>query len=173
MRAQIIELLAERGLTLEDVGNLVLQLQQKYNNGLSLNDCTKAVYEVLSKREVQYALFTGIALDILAEKKMLPEPLQQIVETDEPLYGVDEIMALGITNVYGSIGLTNFGFLDKQKVGVLARLDKEEKLREKVHTFLDDLLAGLAAAAAAKLAHSKVAEGNILSNGTELPAVKS
>lgn len=170
MRAHIIKLLEERGVKLEDIGNLVLQLQTKYNNGLSLKDCTQAVYEVLSKREVQYALLTGIALDVLAEQGSLPEPLQEVVETDEPLFGVDEILALSITNVYGSIGLTNFGFLDKQKVGVLARLDQEEKLKKKVHTFLDDLIAGLAAAAAAKMAHARLPDGEYLSQHTPAKA---
>ncbi|EGD50017.1 phosphatidylglycerophosphatase A, partial [Thermoanaerobacter ethanolicus JW 200] len=61
---------------------------------------------------------TGIALDKLAEKDMLEEPLLSILKKDEPLYGIDEILALSITNVYGSIGLTNFGYLDKVKPGI-------------------------------------------------------
>lgn len=155
MKSRVIDLLAQRGVSLPDIGELVYLLQNKYNNGLLLEECTRCVNEVLEKREVQFAILTGIALDMLAEQKVLPEPLQTIVETDEPLYGVDEIMALGITNIYGSIGLTNFGFLDRQKIGVLSRLDHDEKHNGQVHTFLDDLLAGVAAAAAAKLAHSR------------------
>ena len=57
---------------------------------------------VLNKREIVHAVLTGIALDQLAEKKLLPEPLQYLVETDEPLYGIDEIIPLSIVNVYGS-----------------------------------------------------------------------
>jgi phosphatidylglycerophosphatase A len=104
----------------------------------------------LAKREVQYALYTGIALDKLAEQKLLPEPLQKILETDEPLYGVDEILALSITNVYGSIGLTSFGYLDKEKIGIIANLNNK---KNGVHVFLDDLVAGVAAAASARIAH--------------------
>lgn len=165
MKSRVIDLLAQRGVSLPDIGELVYLLQNKYNNGLLLEECTRCVNEVLEKREVQFAILTGIALDMLAEQKVLPEPLQTIVETDEPLYGVDEIMALGITNIYGSIGLTNFGFLDRQKIGVLSRLDHDEKHNGQVHTFLDDLLAGVAAAAAAKLAHSRASRRSWQSEG--------
>ena len=54
---------------------------------------------------------------------MLEEPLQAIVEVDEGLYGVDEILAFSIVNVYGSIGFTNYGYIDKQKPGILERLN--------------------------------------------------
>ncbi|HEY8489236.1 MAG TPA: phosphatidylglycerophosphatase A, partial [Thermaerobacter sp.] len=59
-----------------------------------------------------------------------------------------------ITNVYGSIGLTNFGYLDKVKLGVIERLNNE-KAQGRVQTFLDDLVAGVAAAAAARIAHNE------------------
>ena len=50
---------------------------------------------------------------------MLSEPLQDIVKRDEGLYGIDEVIALSIVNVYGSIGFTNFGYIDKLKPGIL------------------------------------------------------
>ncbi len=156
MHDRVIAMLKERGVTLEDIGELVLGLQGRFHRGLTLEECTRCVYDVLAKREVQYAFLTGIALDVLTEQKRVPEPLLSILATDEPLYGVDEILALGITNIYGSIGLTNFGYLDRQKLGVLGRLNHEEKVAGRCHTFLDDLIAGLAAAAAAKLAHGRV-----------------
>ncbi len=105
---------------------------------------------VLAKREVQHTLMTGIALDELTERKLLPEPLQSILEADEPLYGGDETPALGIVHVYGMIGLTSFGYLDKRKIGVNRDLDDH---RREIHVFLDDLVAGLAAAAFARIAH--------------------
>lgn len=155
MRKKVIRLLAERGVSLEDVGHLVFELQQRFHPDLTLEECVKCVDHVLTKREVQFAFLTGIALDQLTEQRLVPEPLLSILLRDDPLYGIDEIMALSITNVYGSIGLTNFGFLDRQKIGVLSRLDRDEKVLGRVHTFLDDLIAGLAAAAAARLAHSR------------------
>lgn len=73
--AIVIELLNKRGVKVEDIAQIVLELQLPYNNQLTLETCLESVHAVLRKREVQYTLFTGIALDELAEKKMLPEPL--------------------------------------------------------------------------------------------------
>ncbi|MHA6251941.1 phosphatidylglycerophosphatase A family protein [Oceanobacillus sp. CAU 1775] len=145
-------LLKERGVKLEDIAELVFYLQSSYHVELSMDECRHNVDRVLSKREVQNAVITGIELDILAEKKMLSEPLQETIASDESLYGVDEIIALSIVNVYGSIGLTNYGYIDKQKPGILKRLN--DKSTGEVHTFLDDIVGAVAAAASSRLAHS-------------------
>lgn len=146
----ILERLKSRGVEVKEIAEIVHNLQRPYYPWLKIEQCEESVLTVLAKREVQYAIYTGIALDELAEKKMLPEPLQSLLEADEPLYGVDETLALGITNVYGMIGLTSFGYLDKEKLGVIKRLNDN---RSAVHVFLDDLIAGLAAAASARIAH--------------------
>ncbi|MCA1055548.1 phosphatidylglycerophosphatase A [Rossellomorea aquimaris] len=143
--------LHERGVEIEDIANLVMYLQKKYHPDLELEECVYNVERVLTKREVQNAILTGIQLDILAEKKMLEEPLQSIVEVDEGLYGVDEILAFSIVNVYGSIGFTNYGYIDKQKPGILEKLN--DKSSGKCHTFLDDIVGAIAAAASSRLAH--------------------
>ncbi|MFD6439655.1 phosphatidylglycerophosphatase A [Peribacillus sp. NPDC060186] len=143
--------LSERGVKLEDIAELVMYLQASYHDDLQMSDCLHNVERVISKREVQNAILTGIQLDILAEKKLLEEPLQSIIEIDEGLYGVDEILALSIVNVYGSIGFTNYGFIDKQKPGILKLLN--DKSTGKVHTFLDDIVGAIAAAASSRLAH--------------------
>ncbi|GMA51578.1 hypothetical protein GCM10025857_29350 [Alicyclobacillus contaminans] len=150
MASTVIQWLASRGVTVRDIAEIVYELQRPYYDQLRLEDCVENVEHVLRKREVQHAIYTGVALDMLAEQKALPEPLQSIMEQDEPLYGVDEILALAITNVYGSIGLTNFGYLDKIKLGVLGKLNNHQT---QIHVFLDDLVAGVAASAAARLAH--------------------
>ncbi|MCY0897020.1 MAG: phosphatidylglycerophosphatase A [Alicyclobacillaceae bacterium] len=150
MKDEVIALLSKRGVELTDIAAIVHQLQAPYYADLTIDVCRESVLRVLDKREVQHALFTGIALDQLAEQKLLPEPLQSIMEKDEPLYGVDEIVALAVTNVYGSIGLTNFGYLDKTKVGILGYLNNHDT---EIHVFLDDLVASIAAAAAARIAH--------------------
>jgi phosphatidylglycerophosphatase A len=150
MNAEIIKLLVSRGVTVDDIADIVFILQKPYHADLEREPCVTSVLQVLNKREVQYALYTGIALDMLAEQKLLPEPMQTILDTDESLYGVDEILALSITNVYGSIGLTSFGYLDKEKMGIIAKLNDKQN---GVHVFLDDLVAGVAAAASARIAH--------------------
>lgn len=144
--------LIRRGVKLEDIAVLVMHLQKKYNDDLTMEECIESVDAVLNKREVAHAIITGVALDELAEKRLLPEPLQQIVESDEPLYGIDEILPLSISNLYGTIGLTNYGYLDKEKIGIIKELDEMKGTR--VHTFMDDLAAAIAAAAASRIAHS-------------------
>ncbi|MEC0238779.1 phosphatidylglycerophosphatase A [Paenibacillus dokdonensis] len=146
----VVAMLNHRGVKVEDIADIVYQLQLVYHPLLTIQDCTDSVKAVLGKREVQYTLFTGMALDELAERRLLPQPLQAIMEADEPLYGVDETLALGITNVYGMIGLTSFGYLDKEKTGIIAELNDK---KNEIHVFLDDLVAGLAAAASARIAH--------------------
>ncbi len=148
-----IDMLKRRGVTLEDIGEIVMLLQSKYYKDLTMDICVENINAVLTKREIIHAILTGIALDEIAEKKLLPEPLQSIVESDEGLYGIDEIIPLSIVNVYGTIGLTNYGYLDKEKIGIIKKLDEMKGVA--VHTFLDDLVAAIAAAAASRIAHSR------------------
>ena len=145
--------LLERGVKIEDIAELVMYLQNDYHENLQMEECLYNVERVLSKREVQNAILSGIQFDILAEKKLLAEPLQSIIETDEGLYGVDETLALSIVNVYGSIGFTNYGYVDKKKPGILK--DLNDKSTGKVNTFLDDIVGAIAAAASSRLAHRK------------------
>ncbi len=152
MKDIVKKMIINRGVTIKDIADLVYFLQSKYIKNLTIEECIHSIEKVLDKREVQNAILTGIALDMLAERDNLPNPLLDILKKDEPLYGIDEILALSITNVYGSIGLTNFGYLDKEKIGILKKLNDKD---QGVHTFLDDLIAGIAAAASARIAHSK------------------
>lgn len=144
-------LLEERGVTVIEIAKLVYFLQEKYIPELTLEECMESVEAVLKKREVQNTILTGIQLDVLAEQNKLLTPLQDIVAKDEGLYGIDEIMALSIVNVYGSIGFTNYGYIDKVKPGILAMLNSHEG--PQVHTFLDDIVGAMAAAAASRIAH--------------------
>lgn len=151
MKESVIAMMQERGITLPAIADLVWQLQEKYYTNLTMGHCLEAVDAVISKREVQHGIMTGLALDILTEQKLLPQPLQQIIATDEPLYGIDEVIGMAITNIYGTIGITSFGYLDKLKIGLIGELDRDANA---VNTFADDLVAAIAAAAAAKIAHS-------------------
>ena len=90
---------------------------------LTIEEATQNVRIVLRKREVQNAVMTGIASDKAAEANSLEEPLQKIIAEDEGLYGVDEVLAFSIVNVYGSIGFTNYGYIDRIKPGILAKLN--------------------------------------------------
>jgi phosphatidylglycerophosphatase A len=150
---QVMGLMASRGVSLRDIARIVYFLQRRRCPDLTVRRCEEAVAAVLRKREAQFAVLTGVALDQLAEEGRLPAPLQELVVRDDPLYGVDEVLALAITQMYGAMSATSFGFLDKRKPGVLRRLHAAP---DGVHTFLDDLVAAVAAAAAARLAHADV-----------------
>ena len=151
LEEQARELLTQRGVTVEDIAELVYFLQKDYVANLTLADCAESVNAVLSKREVHHTIITGIQLDISAEQGALLSPLQEIIAEDEGLYGIDEILALSIVNVYGSIGFTNYGYIDKVKPGILAKLNEHNGTD--IHTFLDDIVGAIAAAAASRIAH--------------------
>lgn len=156
---ETIKSLEAIGVTVEDIAEIVYELQIQYNDKITLEKCVENVRAVLKKREVIHAVLTGLAIDKMAREKKLPEPIQSIITEDEGLYGIDEVLPLGIVNVYGTIGLTNFGYLDKEKIGIIKELD-ERKCRGNgevdVQTFADDLVAAIAAAAAARIAHAQV-----------------
>lgn len=147
-----IQLLDQRGIHISDIAELVLHLQNRYIPHLTEEECIESIESVLGKREVQHTIITGVELDILAERKQLSQPLNSILTGDEGLYGIDEILALSIVNLYGSIGFTNYGYLDKVKPGIVKKLDS--KAGGQCHTFLDDIVCAIAAAAASRIAHN-------------------
>lgn len=149
----LLQKLESRGVSLESMATLVLDLQLKYNPTLSIDECRESILKVLEKREVAYAILTGIAIDEATEQGFMGE-MNDIISTDNPLYGIDEILALSIVNVHGSIALTNFGYLDKIKPGIIGEVDKHTKDNNKCNTFLDDIICAIVSSAASRLAHS-------------------
>ena len=153
IRNAAMALLEERGVATTDIAELVYFLQKDFFPELTVDDCEESVKRVLEKREVQNTILTGIQLDCLVEAGGIDEPLHDVIKVDDSLYGVDEVLALSILNVYGSIGFTNYGYIDRVKPGILKRLN--DKSSGEVHTFLDDIVGALAAAAASRLAHNR------------------
>ncbi|WP_018752294.1 phosphatidylglycerophosphatase A [Paenibacillus sanguinis] len=151
--------LHKRGVTTGQIAELVMFLQHKYYPNLTMEECVHNVEQVLTKREVQNAVLTGIQLDIMAEQGLLIPELQDMIAHDEGLYGVDEILAFSIVNVYGSIGFTNYGYIDKLKPGILEQLNDKEL--GPCNTFLDDIVGAIAASASSRIAHRKQAEREI------------
>lgn len=146
-----VRALKDRGVSIEDIAQIVFDLQKPFVRNLSLAMCIENVTGVLAKRELQHAILVGIELDKLAEKKLLDEPLQSLIDQDEGLFGVDETIALGAVSAFGSIASTTFGYLDKVKPRIIGELDQMKNGR--VNTFLDDLVASIAADASSRLAH--------------------
>ena len=151
--SECIELLNKRNVTLEDIADCTLFLQKPYNDNLTVESVIKEVEAVIRKREVQYAILTGINLDIATEEKTLNNnSLIEVINCDYSLYGVDEVLAYGICNLYGSIALTNFGYIDKSKPGIIGKLNNR---KDSCNTFLDDIIGAIAASAASRMAHRK------------------
>jgi phosphatidylglycerophosphatase A len=151
VREAAFQRLQDRGVSIDEIAEVVFLMQSPYHPNLKIEACVESVEAVLEKREIQHALLVGTELDMLAEKNLLSHPLQSIVEDDEGLFGCDETLALGSVFGYGSIAVTTFGHLDKQKVGIIKKLDT--KKGNGIHTFLDDLVASIAASASSRMAH--------------------
>lgn len=152
---RVLALLKSRGVSKADIIECVYFLQRPYHETLTNDKIIYYVDSVLNKREVQHAIYTGIALDVAVEKQVLDnKELEAIIARDDGLYGVDEVLAYGICNLYGSIALTNFGYIDKMKPGIIGKLNRADHAIA-CHTFLDDIVGAIAAAAASKLAHDK------------------
>lgn len=155
MSKQMLELLESRGVTMADIVDCVAYLEKGYDDSvIDALAIEKNIKEILSKREVHHAIRTGIALDIMTEKDMLlDKELQDVIQRDESLYGVDEVLAYGICNLYGSIALTNFGYIDRVKPGIIGKLN--DVTDGTCNTYLDDIIGAIAASAASKNAHNK------------------
>ncbi len=155
MYEKSIALLKERGVEITDIADCVVYLQKDYVKDINYEEVMIIVHSVLSKREVQHALLTGIQIDKETELGMFgDDELNNIILRDEGLYGIDEVLAYGICNLYGSIALTNFGYIDRVKPGIIGELNSPSS--GKCHTFLDDIVGAIAAAAASKLAHGVI-----------------
>lgn len=153
-REKCIALLESRGVTLKHIAEAARFLQADYHINLQKEELLDSVYSVLDKREVQFAIMTAIELDRLAEAGiMFDKDLEAILRRDEGLYGVDEVVAYGVCNLYGSIALTNFGYIDKKKYGIIEELNEKGKEGNTCNTFIDDIVGAIAASAASRFAH--------------------
>ena len=146
-----IEKLAERGVTVEDIAIVAYNQQLKYNPNVSMDEVIISVKKILSLRDVFHLLQLGAEIDILAEKGLLSQPIQDIINYDLGVFGIDEIFGLDIARLYGSIGQTNFGDIDVNKPGIVHKLNEEGKKEGCCHTFLDDIVGAIAAAATIRI----------------------
>lgn len=147
----VIQALAAKGITYHEIAHITYNLQTKYVPNLTIEECEMETQEVLHKRELLNNAMVALELDRLATEGQLNEPLQSIIASDAGVFGVDEGLALNMANIYGTIGVTNYGYVDKVKEGVIKKLDTDKS--GVVNTFIDDLVGAIAAAVAAKIAH--------------------
>lgn len=148
-----IEKLNERGVTVEEIALIAYNQQSKYNKNVDMNVCIESVKKILSLRDIFHLLQLGAEIDRLTEEGMFKGPIQDIMNYDLGVFGVDEIFGLDIARLYGAIGQTNFGDIDVNKPGIVAKLNEEGKGdKPHCHTFLDDIVGAIAAAASTRVA---------------------
>ncbi len=148
----MIDALAKRGVTIDDICKISLNLSQEFFPEVTMKQVQAAAINVLHKREVMNNAMVGLELDRLATQGLLSEPLESIIMNDAGVFGVDEGLALSIANIYGTIGVTNYGFIDRNKTGIIKKLDQEKNGES--NTFIDDIVGAIASAITAKIAHS-------------------
>lgn len=146
----VVKELDKRGIDEWTVGNAAYAMQHQYYPDVTVEQFGSELTNVLKKREVLNNLAVGFALDNFANRHLLPEPLQTIVANDLGAFGVDEALALSITQLYGTVSSTNYGHADKEKIGFAKELDNSNGI---INTFSDDLFSALASAVCARFAH--------------------
>ena len=119
-----IEKLEERGVTVREIAEIAYNQQLKYNKNIDIQECILSVEKILSLRDTFHLLQLGAEIDRLAEAGLFKGPIQDIIQNDLGVFGVDEIFGLDIARLYGAIGQTNFGDIDVNKPGVVIVLNE-------------------------------------------------
>lgn len=144
--------LLERGVTIQDIAEIAFNQQSRYNKDITMNICIESVEKVLTYRDIFHMVQLAIEIDRLTEEGAFRSPIQDIMKADLGMFGVDELFGLDIASYYGVIGQTNFGDIDVNKPGIIRKLNSDGKKEKRCHTFLDDVVGALAAAASTRVA---------------------
>jgi phosphatidylglycerophosphatase A len=148
-----IKTLNERGVEVKDIADIAFAQQSKWSDEISMHDCIDSVEKILSLRDTFHLLQLGAEIDRLTEENQIREPLRHILHTDLGMFGIDELFGLEIAGLYGTIGKTNFGDIDVNKPLIINKLNDDGKGESpKCHTFLDDIVGAIAAAASTRVA---------------------
>jgi len=146
------KILMKRGVSIESIAEISYKQQSRYSDNVSRELCVESVEKILSLRDVFHHVQLACEIDRLAEEKMFQGPIQDIIYEDLGLFGIDETMGLDVSGLYGTIGQTNFGDIDVNKHGIVKRLNDAGKEDGICHTFLDDIVGAIAAAASTRVA---------------------
>ncbi|MDR2822173.1 MAG: phosphatidylglycerophosphatase A [Acholeplasmatales bacterium] len=152
MLKENISKLKSRGVEVDDIAKITFRQQSKYTPDIPYALCVESVEKILSLRDIFHAVQLGIEIDRLTEKKAFEGPIQDILEQDLGLFGLDEVVGIEIAGIYGTIGETNFGDIDVNKIGIVKELNDLGKDMKSCHTFLDDIVGAVAAAASTRVA---------------------
>lgn len=143
--------LLARGVTIQDIAQIAFNQQSRYNKNISMKTCIESVEKILSYRDIFHIVQLSIEIDRMTEEGKFRGPIQDIMRADLGMFGIDEVFGLNIAAMYGTIGQTNFGDIDVNKPGIVKKLNDDGK-SERCHTFLDDVVGALGAAASTRVA---------------------
>jgi phosphatidylglycerophosphatase A len=120
-----IDVLAERGVSIDDIASLAYWAQSKYLDNLTLEEMRESVLEILNKRDQFHAILLAVQLDVLAERHLLQEPLQAYFMMISVFWYRLGDRHLHCCN-YGTIGVTNFGNKDVNKTSKISILQNKK-----------------------------------------------
>jgi phosphatidylglycerophosphatase A len=153
MLALNVEKLLERTVTVEEIAEVAYRQQKKWNDEISMQECIESVEKILSLRDVFHLVQLGAEIDRMTDEGLFKGPILEILKQDLGMFGIDELFGLELAGLYGTIGKTNFGDIDVNKPLVVNRLNGEGKHDGGMcHTFLDDVVGAIAAAASTRVA---------------------
>lgn len=148
-----VKTLEERTVSVEEIAEIAFRQQSKWSDNVSMADCIDSVEKILSLRDVFHIVQLGAEIDRLTDENLLKGPILDILKQDLGMFGIDELFGLELAGMYGTIGKTNFGDIDVNKPLVVDRLNGEGKNEHGMcHTFLDDIVGAIAAAASTRVA---------------------
>ena len=147
-----IKTLRDRTVELEEIVEVAFRQQAKWNPEISRIEVRDSVDKILSLRDVFHLLQLGAEIDRLTDEHLIKGPIYDILKADLGMFGIDELFGLELAGLYGTIGKTNFGDIDVNKPLVVDRLNEDGKHGGMCHTFMDDIVGAIAAAASTRVA---------------------
>ena len=139
-----IKTLKERTVSVLEIAEVAFRQQAKWNPDISMKECINS--------DVFHLLQLGAEIDRLTDENLFKGPIYEILKTDLGMFGIDELFGLELAGLYGTIGKTNFGDIDVNKPLIVNRLNEDGKTGGMCHTFLDDIVGAIAAAASTRVA---------------------
>lgn len=148
-----IKTLKERTVSVDEIAEIAYRQQKKWSDNISYSDCLDSVNKILSLRDTFHLLQLGAEIDRLTDENAFKGPILDVLKQDLGMFGIDELFGLEIAGLYGTIGKTNFGDIDVNKPLVVDRLNEAGKNEGGMcHTFMDDIVGAIAAAASTRVA---------------------
>lgn len=145
--------LKERTITVGEIAEVAFRQQARWNPDISMKEVVHSVEKILSLRDVFHLLQLGAEIDRLTDEHLIQGPIYDILKVDLGMFGIDELFGLELAGLYGTIGKTNFGDIDVNKPLVVNRLNEDGKHEGGMcHTFMDDIVGAIAAAASTRVA---------------------